>query len=71
MYWDCQKLRQKKCTARAITNDPKLGQAVVLYEGPTEWQLDHPPNREEVATIQLSTELKLKAAAANPSQPSS
>ena len=54
----------KKCTAKAITNDPKPGENVVFKE-PAESQHEHPLDREKVAAIQLSPVAK------NPGQPPS
>ena len=68
MYWDCQKLWQKECRGRAVTNDPQEGQVVIVHKGPAESPHDHAPNWEEVRAAALTQNLKRKVAA-NPGQP--
>lgn len=46
-YWDCNRLRQGECTARAITTDTHPGDPVIVTRGPTQSPHQHPPNREE------------------------
>lgn len=54
-YWDCQKLRKKECTARAISSGN--GNAVLMTK---EGDHDHPPDRElaeaEIFKYQLKQE---------------
>lgn len=69
-YWDCQRTKMKQCTARAVSNNPKPGEDVVIYRGPTVSVHSHPPNREEAAAIKVTQSLKRKAAE-NPGQPPS
>lgn len=68
IYWDCQKLRGKECTARAITNDPAPGEAFILIKGPAESPHAHPPNVEQCRAETVVQKLKRKAAD-HPEQP--
>jgi len=34
IYWDCRKARDRKCSVRAMTNDPRPGKDIVLFKGP-------------------------------------
>ena len=61
-YWDCNKLRAKECTARAITNEPDPSQPLVVLKGPTESPHLHPPNQEELSALQKTNDIKWKAA---------
>jgi len=61
-------MRRKECTARAITNEPRAGEDVVVFKGSETSEHQHPPNREQVQTIQLAATLKRKAAE-HPGQP--
>src|SRR6266576_7244547 len=68
VYWDCQKVRQKECKGRAVTNDPQEGEPVIVHKGPAESPHQHAPNQEEVCAAALTQNLKRKVAA-NPGQP--
>src|SRR6266576_5746658 len=68
VYWDCQKVRQKECKGRVVTNDPQEGEPVIVHKGPAESPHQHAPNQEEVRAAALTQNLKRKAAA-NPGQP--
>jgi len=68
IYWDCRLVRLKECTARAITNEPRAGEDVVVFKGPETSEHQHPPNRKEVQAIQLAATLKRKVAE-HPGQP--
>ena len=46
VYWDCLKLRNKECTARAITVTSSDGLLTVV-QGPDISRHQHAPNREE------------------------
>ena len=70
IYWDCRKVRSGECSARAVTNNPKPGEEVVVYKGPAESMHNDVPNREEVAAEKLTQTLKRKALE-NPGQPPS
>lgn len=67
-YWDCDRVRTKQCSARAVTNDPADGAPVVVFKGPSESSHLHAPNHEEVQADILTQTLKRKAAE-NPGQP--
>lgn len=46
-YWDCSRLRNKECKARAVTTVNHANQIIVL-KGPNESRHSHPPNRDQV-----------------------
>lgn len=58
-YWDCNKVRNKECKARAIT--VFVGENVVVEKGPDVSQHAHPPNREEAEAEKIKLNLKRKA----------
>lgn len=68
VYWDCARVRQRQCSARAITNQPKAGEPLLVLKGPTDSAHLHPPSQEEVQAIILTQTLKKKAAD-HPGQP--
>jgi len=53
-------MRSGQCKGRAITNDPKIGGAIVIIKGPEESQHDHPPNQEQ-CSADIVKRLKRKA----------
>lgn len=69
VYWDCQRIKRKECSGRAVTND-KTGDQPVVYREPTESPHQHAPNQEETTAVCVTETLKRKAAQ-NPSQPPS
>lgn len=70
VYWDCQRTKRKECQGRAVTNQPRPGEEIVVYRGPAESPHLHAPNQEEVSAVRLTQTLKRKAAD-NPGQPPS
>lgn len=69
-YWVCKKSYRRECSARAVTSDPKDGEPVVVYKGPSQSGHTHPPNVDENTANQLRASLKRKAAD-HPEQPPS
>lgn len=45
-YWDCKKLRDRECKARAVTR--LIDGVVTVEKGPDQSRHSHPPSREEV-----------------------
>lgn len=58
-YWECELLRDRQCTARAITMDTAAG--TVLLKGPTKKPHEHPPNLEKCQAEKITVSLKRKA----------
>lgn len=52
---DCQRVRQGECTARAVTNDPRPDEDIIVYRGPAECTHTHPPNSEEANCPNVDT----------------
>ena len=67
-YWDCNRVRAKECTARAVTNDPGPNEQLVIFKGPSVSSHQHPPNVEEGRALKITNSLKRKAAE-NPAEP--
>lgn len=65
-YWDCKRVRQRECTARAITM--QVREEVVVLKGPRLSPHQHPPNREEAEAENVIRRLK-RAAEEHPEQP--
>lgn len=61
-YWDCQKLRNKQCRARAVSTEVN-GNVVMTKEG----EHDHAPNRELAEAERIKFEVKLQSVR-NPEQ---
>lgn len=70
IYWDCRNVRKRECSARAITNEPKPGEEVVIFKGPQDSVHTHAPNREETKAVVVTQDLKRKATE-HPGQPPS
>ena len=51
------------------SDDPGLGENIVLFKGPADSAHEHPPNREEVTAVQLAAKLKRKATEHHLAQP--
>ena len=68
IYWDCRKVRSKECRARAITDVPAPGSAVVVLKGPVQSPHEHAPNRDECTAEVVMGRVKRKAAE-HPKQP--
>lgn len=62
IYWDCNRVRNGHCTARAITNNPTLPTDVIVLKGPSESKHTHAPNQEEVKAQEITYTPKTKAA---------
>lgn len=60
-YWDCNRLRNKECSARAITSLANLGEHPVVFKGPVESKHSHPSNLEECGAEKLKQSLKRRA----------
>lgn len=60
VYWDCQKVRARECSARAITLDVTQDPIVVI-QGPDKSVHSHPPNQDAVKAMALVEELKTTA----------
>ena len=58
-YWDCKKVRNNECKARAITN--LMGGKVSIVKGPDVSKHAHPSNREECDEEKIRMNLKRKA----------
>lgn len=59
-YWDCSKVRNKECKARAVTSVNHMNQLVVV-KGPNESEHSHPPNRDAVEAEKIRLNIKKKA----------
>ena len=70
IYWECRLVKQKECTARAISSDIRPGEDVVLFKGPAEAQHSHPPNVDESAAEQFTSHVK-RLAGEHPQMPPS
>lgn len=67
-HWVCRRERLKECNARAITNRPKPGEAVIILKGIEQSPHEHPPNHNECAAKKVKRSLKRKAIE-HPEQP--
>ena len=63
MYWDCQKVRARECTARAITSEIQSHGSVTLIKGPDESRHEHPANGEAAEAEELTQRVKVQASA--------
>lgn len=61
-HWECRNLRlSKDCTARAVTNNPRPREELVLIKGPTQSPHSHAPNFNEGEAEKILGKLKRKA----------
>lgn len=58
-YWDCKKVRDKICKARAVTK--VIDGAVSVIKGPEVSKHTHPPSREEAEAERIKTAIKSRA----------
>lgn len=68
-YWDCKRVRDKQCAARAVTSINSLNDLMV-EKGPENSRHRHPPNREEIIAEKIKIRIK-NAAKNNPTRPPS
>lgn len=63
-YWDCLRVRDKECRARAVTSTNHLGELIVI-KGPAQSAHRHAPNPDEVEAetgiLELRMGRKIKA----------
>ena len=59
-YWDCIRLRDKECTARAVTVTDHLN-GIVVERGPIESPHRHAPNPDQVAAEKIKIGIKVRA----------
>ncbi len=60
-YWDCQKVRDGECTARAITAAAAAEEGIVVIRGPVESSHTQPPGLEQHKAEEVLTRVKRKA----------
>ena len=58
-YWDCKKVRDKVCKARACTKI--IDGTVTVMKGPETSRHAHPPNHDEVAAEKIKFRVKARA----------
>lgn len=68
-YWDCHKVREKVCKARAITSNADEN-GLIVVKGPEQSPHSHPPNREFVEAERIKCAIKQKADADSRTNPS-
>lgn len=69
-YWECRLVKQKQCTARAISTDVDSPGELVIFKGPAESAHSHPPNIDESAAEQFTSRVK-RLASEHPQLPPS
>lgn len=58
IYWECRLVKQKQCTARAISTDASPPANLVLLKGPAESAHSHPPNVDQSAAEVFTSRVK-------------
>ncbi|KAJ8665091.1 hypothetical protein QAD02_006753 [Eretmocerus hayati] len=55
-YWQCRMCKPGSCPATAISSNPDLSQALIVYRGPNESEHSHPPISAELQRAQETEE---------------